>query len=126
MAELGWARGTGGFAEQRGLRRGEWYKVLEDQSAGWLLLDVNQVQVRITKEHLLVRRYAPKGWSVVRLTPEEATIEARKHGHPNDEQHRMHLVCPACHTRHHVDGQPREARCPKCGKTFPVDWSDHA
>ena len=117
MAELGWARGSGDFAEERGLRRGEWYKVLEDQGAGWLVLDVNEVQVRITRDHLLVRRSQPKTWSVVRLTPAEAG---------GDEAQRLYLVCPSCHTRQPATGQPKERECPKCGKTYPVDWSDRA
>ncbi len=116
MGAIGWARGSGEFAEHRGLRRGEWYKVLEDQGEGWLVLDVNDVQVRITRDHLLVRRSQPKTWSVVRLTPAQGV----------DEAHRMYLVCPGCHSRQQLTGRPKEAACPKCQKAFPVDWSDRA
>jgi hypothetical protein len=116
MGAIAWARGSGEFAEERGLRRGEWYKVLEDQGAGWLVLDVNDVHVRITRDHLVVRRSQPKTWSLVRLTPAQGA----------DETHRMYLVCPGCHTRQHLTGRPKESECPKCRKTYPVDWSDHA
>jgi hypothetical protein len=126
MADIGWARAIGRFAGEKGLRRGEWYKVLEDEKADWLLLEVNKMAVRITRECLRVRHDAPKTWSVVRLTPEEAAVEAAKHGHVNDEQHRTHLVCPGCHTRHHVAGQPKDIKCSKCGQTYPVDWTDRA
>jgi hypothetical protein len=126
MPDQGWARGSGDFAEQRGLRRGEWYKVLEDHGAGWLLLDVNDVQVRITREYLVVRRSQPKAWSVVRLSPEQAAVEAKKRGHPSENAHLMYLVCPGCHTRHHLNGKPKETECPNCRKTYPVDWSDRA
>ena len=126
MADIGWARGSGAFAEQRGLRRGEWYRVLEDQGAGWLLLDVNDVEVRITRDHLLVRRSQPKTWSVVRLTPAEAALEAERLGHPNDEAHRLYLVCPSCHTRQDISGRPKETECPECRKAYPVDWSHRA
>ncbi|HYL56216.1 MAG TPA: hypothetical protein VEU73_11655 [Gemmatimonadales bacterium] len=115
MGGIGWARGSGHFAEERGLRRGEWYQVLEDQGEGWLVLDVNDVHVRITRGHLLVRRSQPKTWSVVRLSPDQA-----------DGVHQMYLVCPSCHTRQHLAGRPKESECPKCLKTYPVDWSDRA
>ena len=78
MAEIGWASGTGDFAAQRGLRRGEWYRVVEDNGAAWLRLDVNQVEVRITRDHLLVRRDEPWTWSVVRLTRAAAAVEAKR------------------------------------------------
>ena len=123
MAEIGWARGTGDFAAEWGLRRGEWYRVVEDSGAPWLRLDVNQVEVRITRDQLLVRRHEPWTWSVVRLTPAGAAVEAKRHGHANDEAHRTYLVCPGCHGRHHLATQPKELWCPQCGKIYPVDWS---
>lgn len=124
MADIGWARTSGEFAAQRGLRRGEWYKVVEDEGTGWLLLDVNDVQVRVTRDHLQVRSDPPRTWSVVQLSPKEAAVEAKKHGHPMDAAHGALFVCPGCRSRHHFGGRPKEIACPKCGKTWPVDWSD--
>ncbi len=126
MSGFGWARSRGNRAQPRGLRRGEWYRVLAEPGDDWVLLDVNQVEVRITREHVLVRPEPPGQWSVVQLTSEEGAVEAKKHGHANDEAHRTYLVCPSCHVRLHVSGRPTERRCDLCGRTRTVDWSDIA
>jgi hypothetical protein len=105
MAELGWARSRGNRAEKKGLRRGAWYRVVEDADQSYLVLDVHQVEIRIPKEDLEARRDRPKAWSVV---------------------HEPHLVCPGCHKRQHVSGQPNEVKCPECGNSFAVDWKDRA
>jgi hypothetical protein len=105
MADLGWARSQGARAEKEGLRRGAWYRVVEDAGKQWVVLDVHQVEVRVPKGNVEVRRDRPRAWSVV---------------------HEPHLVCPGCHKRHHVSGQPSELRCPECGNTFAVDWTDRA
>jgi hypothetical protein len=52
-----------------------------------------------------VRRERPKAWSVV---------------------NEPHLVCPGCHQRRHVSGQPKEVKCAECGDSYGVDWSDRA
>lgn len=103
METLGWARSRGDRAEREGLRRGAWYRIVEDSGKPWVVLDVHHVEVRVTRENLEVRKAAPLGWSVV---------------------HEPHLVCPGCHTRRHVQGQPEKVTCPECGKSYPVDWKD--
>lgn len=105
MADVGWARSRGDRAEREGLRRGAWYRLVEDTGKPYVVLDVNQVEVRIPKEDLEIRGERPSAWSVV---------------------HEPHLVCPGCHARRHLSDQPKEVRCPECGKTFPVDWKDRA
>ena len=105
MAELGWARSRGDSAEQEGLRRGAWYRVVEDPEKQWVVLDVHQVEVRVPRGNLELRKERPKGWSVV---------------------HEPHLVCPECHKRQHLSGQPKEVKCYECGNTFAVDWKDRA
>src|SRR2546426_866268 len=37
-----------------------------------------------------------------------------------------HLVCPGCHKRQHVSGQPKDVKCVECGNSFGVDWQDRA
>jgi hypothetical protein len=104
MAEMGWARSRGNRAETEGLRRGAWYRIVEEGKP-WIVLDVHQVEVRVPKESLEIRKDRPKAWSVV---PEP------------------HLVCPGCHKRQYVPGQPKEVKCHECGNTFGVDWRDRA
>src|SRR3989442_2902482 len=76
MADIGWARSRGGSAEKEGLRRGAWYRIVEESGKSWMVLDVHQVEVRVPKENVDIRKDRPKAWSVV------------------DEPH---LVCPGCH-----------------------------
>ena len=73
MADFGWARSRGERAEHEGLRRGAWYRVVEDGGKAWIVLDVHHVEVRVPKDEVEVRGEAPKTWSVV---------------------HDPHLVCP--------------------------------
>ena len=105
MATVAWARSRGALGEQDGLRRGAWYRVVEDEGKPWLVLDVHNVEVRVPRDHVEVRRDRPQNWSVVR--------------HP-------YLVCPGCHTRRYVAGEPSEYRCPECGNQYAVDWRDSA
>ncbi len=103
MAELGWVRSKGDRAEKEGLRRGGWYRIVEDSGKPWVVVDVHQVEVRVPRDNLEVRKDRPKSWSVV---------------------HEPHLVCPGCHKRRHVSGQPKDVKCHECGNTFSVDWTD--
>ena len=105
MADLGWARSRGDRAEREGLRRGAWYRVVEEPGKPWVVLDVHNVEVRVQKESLEVRRERPKAWSVVR---------------------EPHLVCPGCHRRQYVSGQPKDVQCHECGSRHTVDWNDSA
>src|SRR2546428_9532038 len=86
MADMGWARSRGERAEQEGLRRGAWYRIVEEAGKSWIVMDVHQVEERVPKDKVEIRKDRPKDWSVV---------------------HEPHLVCHACHTRQHVFGQPK-------------------
>jgi len=46
MADIGWARSRGDRAEKEGLRRGAWYRIVEDSGKTWVVLDVHRVEVR--------------------------------------------------------------------------------
>jgi hypothetical protein len=105
MGDLGWARSRGDRAEREGLRRGAWYRIVEEPGKPWVVLDVHNVEVRVQKESLEVRRERPKAWSVVR---------------------EPHLVCPGCHRRQYVAGQPKDVQCDECGSRHAVDWNDAA
>jgi len=106
MADLGWARSRGEKAEKDGLRRGAWYRVVEDTGKPWVVLDVHHVEIRVPKDDVEVKRDSPKLWSVV---------------------HTPHLVCPGCHQRRHLgSGQPKDVKCLECGNSYSVDWSDKA
>jgi hypothetical protein len=105
MADVQWVRSAGNKAEQEGLRRGAWYRVVEDNGQPWIVVDVHHVEVRIPRTNVEIRDHAPKSWSVVR--------------HP-------YLVCPGCHTRRYAAGEPGELACPECGNSYAIDWKDSA
>ena len=103
MADIGWARSRGNRAERQGLRRGAWYRVVEDETKDYVVLDVHHVEVRIARDDLEVRKDPPKAWSVVR---------------------EPHLVCPGCHQRYVVAEGAKDAKCPECTRTYAIDWKD--
>jgi hypothetical protein len=105
MRDSQWARSRGARAEKAGMRRGAWYRVVEDNGKPWVVLDVHRVEVRIQREDVELREVPPNSWSVV---------------------HEPHLVCPGCHQRRHVAAPTKEVTCAECGNTYPVDWSDKA
>lgn len=100
-----WARSAGDKAEREGLRRGAWYRVVEDDGKPWIVVDVHHIEVRIPRDRIELRQQPPNVWSVVR--------------HP-------YLVCPGCHARRYVADEPAQLQCPECGNTYAIDWTDSA
>jgi len=96
---------AGQILGQEGLRRGAWYRIVEEAAQPWIVLDVHQVEVRVPKDNVDIRKDRPKAWSVV---------------------HEPHLVCPGCHKRQYVSGQPKDVKCVECGNSFGVEWQDRA
>jgi len=103
MGDIGWARSRGDRAEGQGLRRGAWYRVVEDPKKDYVVLDVHHVEIRIPRSDIEIRSESPKIWSVVR---------------------EPHLVCPGCHARAVIPEGKKDLRCPECGRTYPIDWKD--
>jgi len=103
MPDIGWARSRGNRAEGQGLRRGAWYRVVEDPKKDYVVLDVHHVEIRIPRDDLEIGTERPKAWSVVR---------------------EPHLVCPGCHARAVIPNGVREAKCAECGRSYPIDWKD--
>jgi len=103
MADIGWARSRGNRAEGQGLRRGAWYRVVEDEKKDYVVLDVHHVEVRMSRGDLEIRKDSPRTWSVVR---------------------EPHLVCPGCHARYVVAEGAKDAKCPECSRSYPIDWKD--
>ena len=105
MADIGWVRSRGERAEKDGLRRGAWYRIVEDAKQSWVVVDVHQVEVRVAKDDLEIRKDRPKAWSIV---------------------HEPHPGQTRCHKRQHTSGQPKQVKCFECGNTYTVDWADRA
>lgn len=105
MADIGWVRSLGNRAESQGLRRGAWYRIVEDPKKEWVVVDVAAVEIRVPKEDLEIRGQRPTSWSVVR---------------------QPHLVCPGCCTRAIIPEGMKDAKCNECGRVYPIDWKDSA
>jgi hypothetical protein len=103
MADIGWARSRGNRAEAQGLRRGAWYRVVEDPKKDYIVVDVHHVEIRVATKDLEVRRDRPGAWSVVR---------------------EPHVVCPGCSARAVIPEGTKEAKCHECGRAYPIDWKD--
>lgn len=109
---LGWARSCDSPAARLGLRRGAWYRVVEDRGRPWVVLDVNAVEIRSPRVYLQFRWEPPTAWSVVRSAP-----QASQPGPPR-------LVCPVCHGRHELPEGLTELECPDCCLVYPVERED--
>lgn len=120
MVEAGWARSRGSQAEPDGLRRGAWYRVVDDIAPDYVVLDVNQVQIRVAREHVQLRGGPPTAWSVV----QPSRGEAEAHGRPSTRLREPHFVCPRCHTRYHLVQGLQELKCLECQQTYPIEWQD--
>lgn len=103
MADIGWGRSRGNRAEVQGLRRGAWYRVVENGKQDYIVLDVHHVEIRIPRGDVEIRADSPRNWSVVR---------------------EPHLVCPGCHARAVFPEGHKDAKCAECGRTYPIDWKD--
>jgi len=118
MTTLGWARSTPGVAEI--LRRGAWYPIVSESADGIVVLDVRGRPVRMSLHDLRVRRAPPEQWSVVVRT---GVLRPTLGGQGQDVANR-YLVCPRCQERQDFSGEPHDLKCPRCGGTAPVDWSE--
>src|SRR5207247_9022470 len=99
MADIGWARSRAERAEKEGLRRGAWYRIVEESGKSWMVLDVHQVEVRVPTENVDIRKDRPKAWSVV---------------------HEAHVVCPGCNERQYVTVHTEDRTADDCGQTVPL------
>ena len=112
-----WARVKRGGAH--GLRRGAWYRVVNDANPRILVLDVNKKTVPVPREMLDLSQTPPERWSVVRWQGSESgalRVSDAALG-------LTYAVCPSCRSRAAID--PADAdrlRCGECGGEFVVDW----
>src|SRR2546427_8833037 len=63
---LGWARCADNVADI--LRRGAWYPIVEESADGYVVVDVRQQRVRLSRSDVEVRTEPPDHWSIVTRT----------------------------------------------------------
>jgi hypothetical protein len=101
--------------ENRGLRRGAWYRVVA-LTPGEAVLDVNRKHVPLDRVALHLVSARPQAWTVVRR-PADAKGVAVALGE-------RYGVCPSCRNREALKGSPPSARCGRCAGFFRVAWDE--
>lgn len=114
---LGWARCRDNVADV--LRRGAWYRILDESPDGHVVIEVRQRAVRLNRIDVTVRETPPERWSiVVRTGVLRPTLGG---GH---DVITTYAVCAGCHGRQDFTGKPAALACSRCGRTAAVDWSE--
>ena len=115
MADIGWARSRGNRAEKQGLRRGAWYRVVEDEKKDYVVLDVHHVEVRMDRGDLEIRKDAPKAQCTMRATGVNTNLIVNRDLLPRAVRRRrgregrqMPRVRP--HVSHRLEGRRLELR----------------
>ena len=101
--------------ENRGLRRGAWYRVVA-LTPGEAVLDVNRRHVPLDRAALNLVTAPPQAWTVVRR-PADARGVALALGE-------RYAVCPSCRNRTPLKGDTPTLRCPRCDGLFRVAWDE--
>ncbi|HET7791102.1 MAG TPA: hypothetical protein VFK78_09930 [Gemmatimonadales bacterium] len=117
MTQRGWARCTDNVADV--LRRGAWYRILEETGDGHVVLEVRAKPVRVSRVDVTVRTDPPDSWSVVTRTG----LLRPTLGGGKTEVTTTYAVCPHCQERQEFVGEPARLTCTRCGRESPVDWS---
>lgn len=93
------------------LRRGSWYRVVDESKPETVSVDVNGAAVEVPRSCVALAADRPLAWSVVREDP------------PNPYFGAVYGVCPDCLQRARLAGGEKGLLCPACGLNFPVNWS---
>ena len=113
IADPQWARLTSD--ENRGLRRGAWYRVVAT-TPGEAVLDVNRRRVPLPRASLQFVSTPPQTWTVVSRPPDA-------HGLPTGWDDK-YAVCPSCRNRAPLKQSDLTLRCQRCGGLFRVAWDE--
>lgn len=102
------------------LRRGAWYRVVNDNGPELLIVDVAKRNIPVPRERVQLRRDKPDRWSIV---VRNATDPNATRGTTSDLGP-VYAVCPGCAYRAPLSDDPAEMACPECHRTYPVEWSE--
>ncbi len=117
MTAKQWARVKNAGAH--GLRRGAWYPVVAEGSAGMIVLNVSTRNVPVPRSLVDLSDDKPSRWSFVQWAPEERGAQrASEIGFGL-----TYLVCPSCRSRARIQPTRYETMvCPECAGEFEVEW----
>ena len=116
MPQSKWAQITA--TGEHELRRGSWYRVVDDSDPDAVVLYVNREHIRVDRGCVELAAKRPMMWSVVRRDPGE--FEADKvRGLDLGE---IYGICPSCLSRASLKPEDTELQCPRCELEFNIDW----
>lgn len=98
-------------------RAGGWYPVVRDLGER-MVLEIAGKRVAVPNTLLEIRDTRPSRFSVVRRSADEARALA---GQPDDPG-RVYTVCPSCHVRAPLFGEPVMRVCASCGHRGEIAW----
>ncbi len=101
--------------ENRGLRRGAWYRVVA-LTPHEAVLDVNRKHVPLDRAAVHLVSALPHAWTVVRRPADAKGVAV--------EMGEYYAVCPSCRNRAPLKGSPPSARCARCAGLFRVAWDE--
>src|SRR5260370_6334163 len=99
--------------ENRGLRRGAWYRVVA-LTPHEAVLDVNRKHVPLDRAAVHLVSALPHAWTVVRRPADAKGVAV--------EMGEYYAVCPSCRNPAPLHGSPPSARCARCAGLFPAPF----
>ncbi len=122
---LGWARVSSRIQRSERLRRGAWYRVIDDRASTQnVVLDLDMdgapSQLKVSRALLRIRQHRPERLSVVELSRD---IPNPARGTPS-YLGSVYAVCPNTGSRLRLWGQPNRVVCSSCREIHSVAWDD--
>ena len=122
---LGWARVTPLIQRSERLRRGAWYRVIDDAASTQnVVLDVDMDgaprPVKVPRTRLRIRRHRPERLSVVELSSNDPNPARGTSGFLGS----IYAVCPKTGSRLRLWGRPDRVVCSSCREIHSVAWDD--
>lgn len=101
-----------------GLRRGAWYRVLNESKSTIVVLDVNKKAIPADRSMFDFTTEKPRKWSVVRLDPQKDAAEMASDAGLGP----LYGVCPNCAGRAILKPDDTQLKCRVCELLFEIDW----
>ncbi len=122
---LGWARVTPRIQRSERLRRGAWYRVIDDPAFTQnvvLDLDIDSApsQVKVPRTRLRIRRHRPERLSVVELSSDDPNPARGTPSYLGS----IYAVCPKTGSRLRLWEHPDRVVCSSCREIHSVAWDD--
>lgn len=103
------------------LRRGAWYRVVNDNGPELLIIEVAKRTIPVPRERVEMRKEVPDRWSIV---VRSAAADPNATRSTSTDLGPVYAVCPGCAFRAPLAGDAADMQCPECGRRYPVEWNE--